>query len=217
MDLEITPEERASRAARFRAAAAAPPPPPQRRFAHRDFDRSKMVISDAAERLSTLLTRKLAAGEPISEAQVAAAAAHGLDLDTLREQARGTALATLVPALYVEAGIVPKPKKRASSKPKAAPEACLLELRKSRRLSGVASSVAASAVATATAVAGELVASMPGGPTERSTLPQARSALGRISRLEASLAAGDTLTPGQLARIASRPLWEDVVARLETS
>jgi hypothetical protein len=231
MELEVLPHERAARTERFSSGPA--PPPPQRKFAHRDFDREKMVISEASGRLRTLLLRKISAGETISDAQRAAATTHGIDIAELQREARHASPASLVPALYVEAGLVPKAKRRPSLKAKAATGAS----RKSARLSltsAVASSVLAASGSGAAVVeqSGDdtpllatctgtpaVVASgaQPGGPTERSSLKQARAALARIVRLEAALAAGETLPPGQLARLASKHLWEELAARLQAA
>ncbi len=233
--MEISPEEIAARAQRFSHTAIAPTVK-QRTFAHRDFDRSKMVISDAASRFRSLLLRKMAAGEVVSEVQLIAATAHGIDIDELREEAKQVLPSSMAPALYVEAGIFSKPGRRASSKKKAV-AAPMQAARKTRRLSKAAEAAASVAagieihdvsdiapVLEAPAVVLPVPSStdtevshgaIPGGPTERTTLQKARAALARIARLEMSLSAGDILAPGQLARIASKPQWEELAARLQ--
>ena len=237
--MEISAAEKAIRAARFADSSV---PEVSKKQAHRDFDRSKMFISNTEERLRSLLQRKFAAGEAISEAQISAAAAHGIDVVKLREESHAAPVSA--PALYVEAGLVkPRPKRKVSRSKKAAadlPAASGLaptsapELRKSRRLSlsalrlenasaapkvhdaaphvSTASSTGQPSVLALTALAKDEPA---GGPRATSTPKQARAALARIARLEASQAAGVALTAGQRERIATRHLWEEIVRREE--
>lgn len=163
--MEVTAEEKAARASRFADATV---PDVVRTFAHKDFDRAKMVISDASARLRSLLLRKLAAGESISEAQAAAAKSHGIDVSELERKAQSAPVSA--PALYVEAGIVPRKqksaKRRAASKskegvtaPAAEEHAVAGETRKSRRLSlSAAAAAAASAPAAPAPVASSAAA-----------------------------------------------------------
>ena len=187
--MEITPAERAARAARF--AADTTVPTVKRTFAHADFDRKKMVVSDATERFRSLLLRKLVAGEAVSAAQLGAASAHGIDIDALRAEAMTAPV--VAPALYVEAGLVPKPKRKVSKGRPAlhsdAGTSAASATRKSRRTSlGTAPLV----VSTAT------------GTTEAAGCPVAPPALSGM-RTRRSLTAVAAPPPEPAAEAASEP------------
>lgn len=99
---------RQARAARFAAeAAAGAPPPPERRFAHADFERAKIVRTDPEEKLLGLCRRKLLGGDALSDVQLAALGRLGVSVDELREEAAAAGRAAVVaaarPAVYAEA------------------------------------------------------------------------------------------------------------------
>ena len=103
----------AARAARFAVESSLPPPEVERRFAHADFSREKIVRSDPVEKLVALCKRKLGGGDDatlLSDGQRQAMADAGISIETLIAEAAAEAAAA-PPAIYAELGKKPKRRK----------------------------------------------------------------------------------------------------------
>lgn len=99
--LSIDKHSKKLRAQRFAAdEAEGPPPLPERKFAH-PVKKQDIKRTDPEEKLISLCKRKLANGEGLSEAQVAALSRIGLTVDDIREVAAATRTPIVVPELYL--------------------------------------------------------------------------------------------------------------------
>lgn len=210
---------KAARAERFAAeAAAGAPEAPERRFAHKDFDRARIVRTDPDEKLLSLLKRKLATGEELTPVQLAALAKVGVPLDELRAEALADKAMSkkLVPEIYRMNGVVSiapikkvRPAKGASFVAKKAPSS-------SSSSSGEAGSGKAAKRMRTVSMASDGAAALndavpfsasssitPGSATDASK--RAKVLLKRLKRIDDALAEGGALNDSWQRRVASRP------------